>query len=191
MAVSLKALAFVALSTTAFAVPVTRDDCTENMDPTQIRLAYHGDSGMAVSWNTNQKLSNPTVYYGTDELDNSASSDVSITYPTSSTYNNHVVITGLKPDTRYHYMPQCGHRSFSFITARSAGDGDSFKFAMVGDLGTMGPDGLSTTVGKGAANPLLPGETNTIDSLHAFKTGFEFVWHGLLPSSTQSVLFLC
>jgi hypothetical protein len=50
---------------------------------------------------------------------------------------------------------------------------------MVGDMGTFGPDGLSTTVGKGAANPLLPGEATSIDSLHSLKESFDFVWHGM------------
>jgi acid phosphatase type 7 len=174
----LTAATFVALATTTLADK--RDDCTEDMEPTQIRLAYYGDRGMAVSWNTKVKMTKPTVDYGTGpQLDHSASSDISTTYPTSSTYNNHVVITGLDPDTRYHYQPQCGNRAYSFITARSPGKGDEFKFAMVGDMGTMGPDGLSTTVGTGAANPLKPGEKTSIDSLHSLKTTFDFVWHGL------------
>ena len=57
---------------------------------------------------------------------------------------------------------------------------------MVGDLGTMGPDGLSTTVGKGANNPLKPGEKTTIESLDSMKTSYEFVWHGLSPSDVVS-----
>jgi hypothetical protein len=178
MLFSLKATIVMALATITLA-----DDCNENTEPIQIRLAYAGDRGMTVSWNTKQQLSNPTVYFGTSgDLDSSASSDISITYPTSSTYNNHVTITGLQPDTRYHYKPQCGDRAYIFTTARSAGNGNKFKFAMVGDLGTMGQDGLSTTVGSGASNPLLPGERNTIQSLDSLKMTYEFVWHGLSPS---------
>ena len=30
----------------------------------QVRVAYHGDAGMVVSWNTFDQLSNPTVNYG-------------------------------------------------------------------------------------------------------------------------------
>jgi hypothetical protein len=134
---------------------------------------------MSVSWNTKSKLAKPSVEFGTTmELGGTVSSSESVTYPTSSTYNNHVVITGLQPNTRYHYQPYCSTRIYSFTTAKSVGDGDDFKFAMVGDMGTMGPDGLSTTVGKGAANPLKPGEKNSIDSLHEHKTSFDFVWHG-------------
>jgi hypothetical protein len=126
----------------------------------------------------------PTVYFGNDihHLNRFASSSISTTYPSSSTYNNHVTITGLELDTTYYYMPQCGNQSYRFKTAPDVGNGKGFKFAMVGDLGTMGPDGLSTTVGKGAANPLTPGEKTTIDSLQSTKSSYEFVWHGLSPS---------
>jgi hypothetical protein len=78
----------------------------------QVRLAYAGDTGMYVSWNTFMKLSNPTVKYGLtpNHLNESASSNVSITYPTSLTYNNHVKVTGLKPDTTY-----CTKFQFDFL----------------------------------------------------------------------------
>jgi hypothetical protein len=113
--------------------------CTNNTAPIQIRLAYAGTDGMAVSWNTNQKLSKPTVRYGrnTHSLDREASSDISITYPTSSTYNNHVVIKDLDADTTYYYVPQCGDTKnpLSFKTARKVGDGTAFSFAMIGDMG--------------------------------------------------------
>jgi acid phosphatase type 7 len=155
------------------------DDCTKDIEPFQVRLSYFNATSMGVSWNTNASLSNPTVYFGTGStLDQSASSSISVTYPSSSTWSNHVVITGLTPNTRYHYEPSCGHRGFSFTTAREVGDGHSFKFAMVGDMGTFGPDGLSTTVGTGAKNPLKPGDTTTVDALHNAKTGFDFLWHG-------------
>jgi acid phosphatase type 7 len=176
-----RAATIVALAATAsYAAPAERrDNCAEDIEPIQVRLAYHGDRGMSVSWNTNAKLDKPTVYFGTTmDLGKVVTSDSSVTYPTSSTWNNHVVITGLDPNTRYHYQPECSDRIYSFTTARTAGDGHDFKFAMVGDMGTMGPDGLSTTVGKGAANPLAPGAATSIDSLHSLKESFDFVWHG-------------
>ena len=174
----LKAAILVASAAAAF--PDIKDKCTENTEPMQVRLAYYGDRGMSISWNTNQKLSKPTVYFDTSpNVHSSASSDMSVTYPTSSTYNNHVTITGLQPDTRYYYMVQCDRTTYSFTTARSVGNAEEFKFAMVGDLGTMGPLGLSSTVGTGAANPLAPGEQNSIDSLQELKGSYDFVWHGL------------
>ena len=157
------------------------DNCNANTNPTQIRLAYAGRD-MAVSWNTKQQLSNPTVHFGKDinNLNRDASSDISITYPSSSTWNNHVTLKGLEPDATYYYMPQCGSQAYTFKTAPVPGKGAPFSFAMVGDMGTMGPDGLSTKVGKGAANPLQPGDKTTIDSLQALKSSYEFVWHGVL-----------
>ncbi|KFY28131.1 hypothetical protein V491_00620 [Pseudogymnoascus sp. VKM F-3775] len=151
----------------------------------QIRLAYAGDTGMVVSWNTFDHLSNPTVHYGLspDALTETASSDVSITYPTSLTYNNHVKLTGLKPDTTYYYLP--GHLltgtdtsvPFSFKTSRSAGDGTPYTVAMFADLGTMGPLGLTTSVGKGGDSMLEIGERNTIEALEADAGTFDFMWH--------------
>jgi len=130
--------------------------------PMQVRLAYAGDTGMMVSWNTYSQLEWPTVYYGTrpNDLRQSAYSDVSVTYPTSTTYNNHVEITGLQPDTLYYYQPQNSNSSqpYTFKTSRPAGDMTPYTIAVVVDLGTMGPEGLTTYVGNGAANPLLPGE---------------------------------
>jgi hypothetical protein len=187
MLLSLRDLALVALATAAQAHNERGSACNENTYPRQIRVAYAGTNGMAVSWNTKQKLSRPTVNFGYEHgwLSRSASSDISITYPTSSTWNNHVTINGLTPNTKYHYLPECGNETYSFTTARAVGHGEPYKFAMVGDMGTMGKDGLSTTVGKGGANPLAPGDKNTIQSLTAQKPEFDFVWHG--PSPIPSV----
>jgi len=172
-----------AAAAVAFAATALADNCNANTNPTQIRLAYAGHNGMAVSWNTKQKLDKPNVYFGRDarNLNGEASSDISITYPSSSTWNNHVTITGLETDTTYYYKPECGSQVNSFTTSSHRGRCDPFKFAMVGDMGTFGPDGLSTTVGKGAANPLGPNDTTTIQSLQALKSDYEFIWHGTLP----------
>lgn len=152
----------------------------------QIRLAYHSAHGMTVSWNTFDHVDVPKVQWGLskDNLNNTASSEVSVTYPTSSTYNNHVVLAGLKPDTQYYYipspLPQGNHvEPFTFTTAKAAGAADPFSVAVVVDLGTMGRLGLTTSAGKGVAkeNILKPGEKNTIDSLAAVKSSYDFIWH--------------
>ncbi|KAK4993090.1 hypothetical protein LTR66_006095 [Elasticomyces elasticus] len=149
--------------------------------PTQLRLAYAGDTGMHVSWNTFVQLAAPKVYYGTSprHLKRTASSNVSVTYETSTTYNNHVKITGLEPDTLYYYQPEHSNATspYSFRTSRPAGDHTPYTIAVVVDLGTMGADGLTTYVGKGADNPLKPEETNTIQSLEDFRDDFDFLWH--------------
>jgi acid phosphatase type 7 len=58
-------------------------------------------------WNTYNQVAKPTVKYGFSpyNLEFTASSTVSVTYNTSSTYNNHVKLTGLLPYTTYYYMP--------------------------------------------------------------------------------------
>jgi hypothetical protein len=117
-----------------------------------------------------------------------ASSDVSITYDTSLTYNNHVKITGLTPDTMYYYLPVPMIESptngevagpFTFKTSKVAGDSTPYSIAVVVDMGTMGPEGLTTSAGKGVSpnNILKPGEINTIRSLSAAVDQFEFLWH--------------
>jgi hypothetical protein len=166
---------------------VPSDAATNTTINSQARVAYAGTTGMYVSWNTFTKLSNPTVSYGLSpcSLKESASSNVSITYPTSLTYNNHVKITGLKPDTTYYYAPigliedNSTSLPYTFRTARPAGDGTPYSIAVVVDMGTMGPQGLTTTAGKGVAstNILAPNETNTIQSLAAGKDSYEFLWH--------------
>jgi hypothetical protein len=142
---------------------------------------------MTVSWNTFSKIDRPTVLYGESPfaLTNWATSDVSVTYNTSLTYNNHVKITGLKPDTWYYYLPTSLMKNdtsagpYKFKTSKPAGDFDPYSIAVVVDMGTMGPEGLYTSAGKGVSpnNILAPGENNTIQSLTAAVHDFEFLWH--------------
>jgi hypothetical protein len=160
-----------------------------NNAPSKQRVAYHGCDGMSISWSTPKHISNPRVMYGTSENDlcNSAESRISTTYPTASQYSNHVILSGLQPDTTYYY--QVGHGEkvekrdsakipvMSFKTCKQAGDMTPYVAAVVVDLGTMGPLGLSTKVGVGAANPLKPGEVNTIQRLKYQLDDYEFVAH--------------
>ncbi|KUJ12559.1 Metallo-dependent phosphatase [Mollisia scopiformis] len=171
-----QATAILAFASSVLAAPA--QVCNDATYPTQIRLAYSNDRAMAVSWNTKIKMTKPTVAWGPDtHMRDSADSDVSTTYQSSTTWNNHVVIEGLNPDTKYYYSPECGNVTYTFTTARTEGRGTPYQFAMIGDMGTFGPDGLSTTVGKGAANPLAPGDLTTIQSLSARIDDFDLVWH--------------
>lgn len=126
------------LALAAFKEPNGSNDTT----PMQLRVAYAGPTGMQVSWNTFAQLSQPTVYYGlsSSSLSQHASSNISITYPTSTTYNNRVKITGLQPDTMYYFLPQSSNSStpLSFKTSRAAGDTTPYTIAVVVDMGTMG-----------------------------------------------------
>jgi hypothetical protein len=95
-------------------------------------------------------------------------------------------LTGLKPDTLYYYLPGDLLKAtdtsvpFSFKTSRSAGDGTPYTVAMFADLGTMGPLGLTTSVGKGGDSMLEVGERNTIEALEAEASSFDFMWHGMI-----------
>lgn len=149
--------------------------------PVQNRLAYSGANGMVVSWNTFQKLAQPSVRYGLspNDLNMNATSNVSYTYPTSLTYNNHVNITNLRSDTTYYYLPSGSTVTtpLNFRTAKAAGSATPFTVAVVVDMGTFGPLGLGYTTGKGAANPLMPGAQTTIQDMSNMLSDFDFVAH--------------
>jgi hypothetical protein len=165
----------------AVAVSASNGTTSNGTTPMQIRLAYAGPTGMTISWNTYSQLKGPSVRYGRAPwaLTQIASSNVSITYPTSTTYNNHVTLTGLEPDTLYFYQPAHSNSSvpYTFKTSRSAGEQTPYTIAVAVDLGLMGPDGLTTRVGKGADNPLGPNDTNTMQSIEKNLDGIDFLWH--------------
>ena len=146
--------------------------------PEQLHFNYAGDRGMTVSWNTEAKLQFPAVRYGKGpRLDQIAFSEISVTYPTSTTYSNHVFIDGLEPDTEYSFSVLCAEENdhHRFKTSLPAGNPRPYAFAFIGDLGTMGPLGLAD---YGQEDALSPGEITTMQSLRQFKDQFEFMWHG-------------
>jgi hypothetical protein len=153
----------------------------EQRNPMQVRLAYAGDAGMMVSWNTFSELDLPFVRYGRrpNDLNKIAFSNISVTYPTSTTYSNHVKITSLEPDTLYYYLPFGSNSSvpYTFRTSRRAGDETPYSIAVAVDMGLIGKDGLSTHVGNGAANPLAPGDNTTQQSLQVQGANTDFLWH--------------
>lgn len=166
----------------SFARPQVRDLPINKVAPVQHRLSYAGEVGMAVSWNTYERLDAPSVQYGLspDSLDQIAESQESITYPTSLTWNNHVVIKDLQPATTYYYRVANSENDsdiYKFVTAKAVGSTDEFSFSVVVDMGTMGELGLSEEVGEDAGGALKPGEQNTIQSLLASIDEFEFLWH--------------
>ncbi|GAA5880670.1 hypothetical protein JCM8547_008342 [Rhodosporidiobolus lusitaniae] len=159
------------------------------VEPLQHRLAFGGHGEMTVSWSTFAKLDAPSVRYGyrPDNLEFTANSTKSTTFPTSRTWNNAVTLSGLKPGTRYYY--QTLHTNigggaylptYSFETARIPGDETPFTAAVFADLGLMGEDGLSTRYGPfgGIEHAILePNETNTIQSLLSLKDTYDFMIH--------------
>jgi hypothetical protein len=73
-------------------------------EPLQQRLSFAGPNGMMVSWSTHAKLDTPEVWYGGSPYSLSkVAKGSSVTHPTSWVYENHVKITGLKPQTKYWY----------------------------------------------------------------------------------------
>lgn len=157
------------------ATPIPEDTTA----PSQQRIAFAGDGGIAVSWNTYEQIENPVVKYGTspNSLTQTASSDISQTYRTSTTWSNHVKLSGLSPSTTYYYSVSNSDASqvYSFTTPPEKYDQEGFTFAMVVDLGTMGPLGLSDVTDSGSG-ALLPGERNTIQALKDNIEEFKFVW---------------
>ncbi|KAK9235902.1 Metallo-dependent phosphatase-like protein [Lipomyces kononenkoae] len=152
------------------------------LEPLQHRLAYAGSTGMYVSWNTYTEIQNPTVYYGQNvwNLSNTATG-TSITHPSSLTWNNHVKITGLQPDTQYYYIvsnTNCYNCSelapYTFTTARTAGDHTPYTAAVVIDLGVMGPNGESV---KSDYPKLTANDSNTMQSLARYVDGYDLLWH--------------
>lgn len=183
----------VILAAFAAAVPVQNGN---NLVPEQVRIAYAGCTGMTVSWNTYAHVQEPSVAWGLspNDLSHVATSNISVTYETSTTHNNHVKIEGLKPDTVYYYLPihsSNGTEPYSFRTSRVAGSDTPFTVAVVVDLGTMGGYGLTTHVGDGAANPLKKGERNTIESLTASMSDWDFLWHGKHFTSNRRMGIIC
>ena len=114
--------------------------------PQQIHIAFAGrnsagdPSGMAVSWQTARDTATSVVRYGlaADSLQWTASGASSTYY---QTYDHHVVIEGLQPNTKYFY--QCGDAQAGwsdvlwFVTAPS-GKEISYPFDVMifGDMGT-------------------------------------------------------
>lgn len=173
---------FTTLLTSVCALPKVDNPVPANvLQPVQFRVAFAGAAAgksAAISWNTYEKLPQaPTLRYGRDPDNLSFSvSGTSNTYVTSTTWNHHVVLEDLEPDTVYFYQVK-GSKTFQFKTALAAGANKEFDFAAAIDMGVMGEYGLSTRVGKGAEGALKPGEKNTIDSLIDNFDNYDFIVH--------------
>jgi hypothetical protein len=157
---SLQALSFFARCVMGAASypPIPKDLTT----PVQQRLAVSSTNGifivlssyvimlsiaaMSVGWNTYQKIAKPCVQYGTSStaLTLQTCSDSSVTYPTSRTYSNAVVLAGLTPATTYYYKIVSTNSTVEhFFSPRVAGDTTPFSMNAVIDLGVYGADGYT------------------------------------------------
>lgn len=103
-------------------------------------------SAISIGWNTYEKLDRPCVQYGTssNSLTSEACSTSSVTYATSRTYSNAVILTALAPATTYYYKIVSTNSSVEhFLSPRVAGDKTSFAMSAVIDLGVYGADGFT------------------------------------------------
>jgi hypothetical protein len=166
---------------------------------------------MAVGWNTFQQITTPTVYYGftPNTLYFKAASHSSITYPTSRTWANTVLIENLSPATTYcqyflatltsqtqeinafstlvfHFadykIGSTNSSIDSFTTGRVAGDHTPFNAALVIDMGVFGTYGLTIDEMKRDNIPIAPElKHTTIDRLVQIANQYDFVVSRHLP----------
>ncbi|TIA89906.1 hypothetical protein E3P99_01818 [Wallemia hederae] len=155
----------------------------------QQRLAITPDNGVNVAFNSkgNNTMYTPRVVYGSDSnnLDKEASGDSSM-YQTSLSTTHKVPIRGLDPDTQYFYATcidkdgDCSlSDTLSFKSAVSPGCTHEFKFAVLGDMGVMGPLGLSTEAPSSVEDyaRLDEGERSTMKALIDNKDKYQFIIH--------------
>ncbi|EOQ98742.1 putative purple acid phosphatase 20 [Wallemia ichthyophaga EXF-994] len=144
----------------------------------QHRIAIARDIGMNIAFNTlgNAMLEgSPKVFYGLspDSLIAQANG-TSSSYATARSTTHKVPLRNLEPDTQYYYQScldvdgTCKRSpTYSFRTTVSPGDNRELKFAALGDMGVMGPLGLSTDAPKSVEDfaRLDEGERSTMKAL--------------------------
>ncbi|ROV94387.1 hypothetical protein VSDG_05876 [Cytospora chrysosperma] len=114
--------------------------------PVQTRLAISGANSISVGWNTYEQLDSPCVKYGTasSRLNQESCSNISVTYNTSRTWSNTVILSGLTAGTTYYYeIVSTNSTVESFMSPRAPGDKTPFTTSVVIDLGVYGADGFT------------------------------------------------
>ena len=141
-------------------------------------------SAISVGWNTYKQLSQPCVQYGFsgNALAFQACSTTSVTYPTSRTWSNAVVLTDLIPATTYYYKIVSTNSSIEhFLSPRMPGDRTPFALSSVIDLGVYGADGytIDMDMTKRDTIPSIMPSLNhtTIGRLATNINDYEFVVH--------------
>lgn len=175
-------LPLIAAATTTLAAvnypPIPADKTT----PFQQRLAINGPNSMSIGWNTFEKLPQPCVSYGLSSTqllqDACSTTNNSITYPTSRTYSNAVILPNLRPDTIYYYKINSTNSTIQhFLSPRSIGSPTPFNMTIVIDLGVYGENGYTTT--KRSTIPQISPELNhsTIGALARTIDSYDFILH--------------
>ncbi|KAF3015864.1 hypothetical protein E8E14_007805 [Neopestalotiopsis sp. 37M] len=182
LAKSLAALPLLVLSASASAsYPPKPSDLTT---PVQKRIAIQGPGSVSIGWNTFQELDQPCVQYGTSEtnLTSQACSTSSVTYPTSRTWSNAVVLEDLTPATTYYYQIVSTNSTVDhFFSPRTPGDTTPFALNAVIDLGVYGEDGFTIEMDmtKRDTIPYIPPALNhtTIGRLANTINDYELIVH--------------
>lgn len=138
-----------------------------------------------MGWNTYKYLAQPCVEYGTtSDLSFQACSNISVTYSTSRTWSNTVILTGLTPATTYYYKIVSTNSTVqTFFSARTPGDKTPFTANVVIDLGVYGADGFTVNVDGDISRKLAIPEVDpslnhtTIGRLQDTFDDFEWVLH--------------
>ncbi len=150
----------------------------DDWKPTQVHIALAGkdtegnSNTMSISWNTKLKTDTSVVKYGlaSNKLDLVSTGSSSSYY---ITYNHHVTLGELKPDTVYYYTVGDDDKSSwseikSFRTSPLSSDlRENWTFAYFADLGVV--NGAPTTDYVG---------TMVSDSTEGEQDGVRLVWHG-------------
>lgn len=104
---------------------------------------------MSVAWNTYEQVATPCVSFG-ESRDNltlttcSTGFNSSVTYLTSRTWANTVILRDLKPATRYYYRILSTNSTVDFFqSGRDAGDTTPFAVTVIPDLGVYGEAGYT------------------------------------------------
>lgn len=91
-------------------------------------------------------MQKPCVAYGlsADNLNLTTCSTQSVTYPTSRTWANTVILRDLQGATKYFYKIESTNSTTEYFqSARDAGDKTPFSFNGIADLGVYGADGYT------------------------------------------------
>ncbi|GAB9469140.1 Calcineurin-like phosphoesterase [Globisporangium polare] len=129
---------------------ITNAAIDANKVPQQSHLAFAGSpsgSGMAISWTTRTKVTDPQVWLGSAQTSLSLATGAVIetkSYYSDSSYSlftYHATVSGLTPGSQYFYKvgsaSSADYQSdvASFTTAKAAGSKDAFQIAIYGDFG--------------------------------------------------------
>lgn len=120
-----------------------------NNTPVHFHLAFAGEHGMAVSWETNTDTDQHMCKYGTSARNfNTRASGSSVT--DTAIFTHTVILPKLAESTRYYYS--CGDPSvgmgevFSFMSSLPVGSRTPFTVAIIGDMGIRQSNGVSASL---------------------------------------------